>query len=68
VSSVVTQHPDVLGGEPVFAGTRVPAKSLFDHLEAGDSIEQFLEDFPSVKREQVIALLEDSKALVLAAR
>ena len=64
----MTQHPDVLGGEPVFAGTRVPAKSLFDHLEAGDSIEQFLEGFPSVKREQVIALLEDSKALVLAAR
>jgi len=62
------QHPDVLGGEPVFAGTRVPAKSLFDHLEAGDSIEQFLEGFPSVKREHVIALLEDSKALVLAAR
>ena len=58
----------MFGGEPVFAGTRVPAKSLFDHLEAGDSIEQFLEGFPSVKREQVIALLEDSKALVLAAR
>jgi uncharacterized protein (DUF433 family) len=68
VSSVVTQHPDVLGGEPVFAGTRVPVKSLFDHLEAGDSIKQFLEGFPSVKREQVIALLEDSKAHVLAAR
>ncbi len=67
MSSVVTQHPDILGGEPVFAGTRVPAKSLFDHLEAGDSIEQFLEGFPSVKREQVIALLEDSKAHVLAA-
>ena len=64
----MTQHPDVLGGEPVFAGTRVPAKSLFDHLEAGDSIEQFLEGSPSVKRQQVIALLEDSKALVLAAR
>ena len=68
MSSVVTQHPDILGGEPVFAGTRVPAKSLFDHLEAGDSIEQFLEGFPSVKREQVIALLEDSKAHVLAAQ
>ena len=66
--SVVTQHPDILGGEPVFAGTRVPAKSLFDHLEAGDSIKEFLEGFPSVKREQVIALLEDSKAHVLAAR
>ncbi len=68
MSSVVTQHPDILGGEPVFAGTRVPAKSLFDHLEAGDSIEEFLEGFPSVKREQVITLLEDSKAHVLAAR
>jgi len=68
MSSVVTQHPDILGGEPVFAGTRVPAKSLFDHLEAGDSIEEFLEGFPSVKREQVIALLEDSKAHVLSAR
>jgi uncharacterized protein (DUF433 family) len=64
----VTQNPEVAGGEPVFAGTRVPAKSLFDHLEAGDTIEQFLEGFPSVKRGQVIALLEDSKAHVLAAR
>ena len=68
MNGVVTQNPDVLGGEPVFAGTRVPAKSLFDHLEAGDSIEQFLEGFPSVKREQVIALLEESKAHVLAIR
>ena len=61
MNGVVTQNPDVLGGEPVFAGTRVPAKSLFDHLEAGDSIEQFLEGFPSVKREQVIALLESTR-------
>ena len=68
MNGVVTQNPEVLGGEPVFAGTRVPAKSLFDHLEAGDSIEQFLEGFPSVKREQVIALLEESKAHVLATR
>ena len=68
VSSVVSQDPEILCGEPVFTGTRVPVKSLFDHLEAGDSIEQFLEGFPSVKREQVIALLEDSKAHVLAAR
>ncbi len=67
MSGVVTQDQEILGGEPVFAGTRVPAKSLFDHLEAGDSIEQFLEGFPSVKREQVIALLEESRALVLAA-
>lgn len=68
MSAVVTQDPEILGGEPVFAGTRVPAKSLFDHLEAGDSIEQFLEGFPSVKREQVIALLEESRAHVLAAQ
>jgi len=65
MSNVVTQDPDVLGGEPVFAGTRVPAKSLFDHLEAGDSIEQFLEGFPSVKREQVIAVIEAGKLRML---
>jgi uncharacterized protein (DUF433 family) len=59
VSSVVSQDPEILGGEPVFTGTRVPVKSLFDHFEAGYSIEQFLEGFPSVKREQIIALLEE---------
>lgn len=68
MSGVVTQNPEVLDGEPVFAGTRVPARSLFGHLEAGDSIEQFLEGFPSVKREQAIALLEESREYVLAAR
>jgi uncharacterized protein (DUF433 family) len=54
-----SQDPDVLGGELVFAGTRVPVRSLFDHLEGGDSIEHFLEGFPSVLREQVMAVLED---------
>jgi uncharacterized protein (DUF433 family) len=54
--------------EPVFAGTRVPVKSLFDHLEAGDSIEEFLEGFPSVKREQVIALLEEARQHAVSAR
>ena len=63
-----SSDPEICSGITVFTGTRVPVQSLFDHLEAGDSIEQFLEGFPSVKREQVIALLEDSKALVLAAR
>ncbi len=62
MSKVVVQDPEILGGDPVFIGTRVPVKSLFDHLEAGDSIEDFLDGFPSVKREQVIALLEESKA------
>jgi uncharacterized protein (DUF433 family) len=67
MSKVVSQNPDILGGEPVFAATRVPVKSLFDHLEAGDSIEEFLEGFPSVKREQVIALLEEAREHALAA-
>ena len=67
MSKVVVQDDEILGGEPVFAGTRVPVKSLFDHLEAGDSIEDFLDGFPSVKREQVITLLEESKAHALAA-
>jgi len=62
-----SQDPDVLGGELVFAGTRVPVKSLFDHLEGGDSIEDFLEGFPSVQREQVMAVLEMSREHALAA-
>ena len=68
MSSVVSRDPQILGGEPVFAGTRVPVKSLFDHLEAGDSIEEFLEGFPSVKREQVIALLEEAREHAVSAR
>jgi uncharacterized protein (DUF433 family) len=63
MANVVERDPDVLGGEPVFTGTRVPIKSFFDHLEAGDSIEDFLEGFPSVKREQVLLLLEEAKVL-----
>jgi uncharacterized protein (DUF433 family) len=66
VSNIVAKDPEILGGEPVFKGTRVPVKSLFDHLEAGDSIEVFLDGFPSVKREQVIALLEEAKVHALA--
>jgi uncharacterized protein (DUF433 family) len=57
--------PDILGGVPVFIGTRVPIQSLFDHLEADESINQFLEGFPSVTREQVIALLSEFKQQVL---
>jgi uncharacterized protein (DUF433 family) len=66
MSKVVIQDPEILGGEPVFLGPRVPVKSLFDHLEAGESIEDFLDGFPSVKRELVIALLEESKAHALS--
>jgi uncharacterized protein (DUF433 family) len=66
--SVVSHDPKVLGGEPVFAGTRVLVKSLFDHLEAGDSIEEFLEGFPSVRREQVIAVLQEAREHASSAR
>ena len=58
--------PRIHGGEPVFRGTRVPVQSLFDHLESGDSIEQFLDGFRTVKREQVIGLLEILRAETLA--
>jgi uncharacterized protein (DUF433 family) len=56
--SVVSNSPDVMGGAPVFFGTRVPVQTLLDYLKAGDSIDEFFVGFPSVKREQVIAFLE----------
>lgn len=55
---VVHSDPEIMGGELVFVGTRVPVYNLFDYLEAGDSLEEFLEQFPSVTREQAIAALE----------
>ena len=55
---VINQDPDIHGGTPVFTGTRVPIQSLIDHLKAGDSLDYFLEGFPSVSREQAIAFLE----------
>ena len=58
---VVCRDPDVMGGAPVFCGTRVPVQTLLDYLEAGESIDQFLEGFPSVTRTQVIAFLEQAK-------
>lgn len=67
LKTFIHSDPEILGGTPVFAGTRVPVQSLFDHLEAGDSIDDFLEGFPSVKRQQVIALLEASCRQILAA-
>lgn len=65
-STVVASSPDVMGGTPVFAGTRVPIENLLDYLEGGESIEDFLEGFPSVSRDQVITFLEETKARVLA--
>jgi uncharacterized protein (DUF433 family) len=63
---VVHSDPEIMGGEPVFVGTRVPLYNLFDYLEAGDSLEVFLEQFPSVSREQAIAALELAKEAVAA--
>jgi uncharacterized protein (DUF433 family) len=57
-SCVVHNDPEILGGTPVFVGTRVPVKSLYDYLEAGDSLDEFLESFPAVSREQAVAALE----------
>lgn len=61
LSNILHSDPEILGGTPVFTGTRVPVQSLFDHLEGGQSIDDFLEGFPSVRREQVIALLQRSR-------
>ncbi len=58
LSSIISADPEVQGGAPVFRGTRVPVQSFFDHIEAGDSIDEFLLGFSTVKRDQVIALLE----------
>ena len=62
----IISDPEILGGVPVFKGTQVPVQSLFDHLEAGDSIGDFLESFPSIRREQVIAVLEESRQQILS--
>ena len=58
----ISVNPKIQGGTPCFAGTRVPVGSLFDHLEQGCTVDQFLADFPTVKREQAIAVLELAKA------
>ena len=65
MSNIVTSNSKILGGTPVFAGTRVPVESLFDYLKHGRSIDYFLEQFPSVKREQAEHLLDDAKNLSL---
>jgi len=61
---VVHRDPEILGGTPVFVGTRVPVKILFDYLEAGDSLEVFLDAFPSVTREQAVAALELAREVI----
>jgi len=62
--TLISVDPQVQGGAPVFAGTRVPVKNLFDYLEAGDTLDQFLADFPSVAREVAVAVLERARTAV----
>lgn len=64
VRRVINIDPDILGGTPVFFGTRVPIKNLFDYLETGDSIDAFLEDFEGVSKDQVVKILEMSQKLI----
>jgi uncharacterized protein (DUF433 family) len=63
---LITSSPDRMSGTPVFAGTRVPVQTLIDYLEAGDPLDEFLKDFPSVSREHAIAVLELAKSALIA--
>jgi uncharacterized protein (DUF433 family) len=65
-NSIITISPDIMGGTPVFTGTRVPIQTLLDYLEAGESIDDFLEGFPTVTREQIIGFLEEAKEQMVA--
>lgn len=64
--SVIHSDPEILGGTPVFVGTRVPVKALIDYLEAGHTLDEFLDDFPSVTREQAVAVLEEAKEILVS--
>ncbi|NWG52341.1 MAG: DUF433 domain-containing protein [Hydrogenophilaceae bacterium] len=66
-TQVISARPEVMGGAVVFAGTRVPVQTLLDYLAAGESIDDFLEGFPSVSRAQVLAFLEDAKESLIEA-
>jgi uncharacterized protein (DUF433 family) len=66
LENIISRSAEIMGGTPVFSGTRVPVRNLIDCLEAGDSIDLFLYDFPTVSREQVIAVLEAAKEDMLA--
>jgi uncharacterized protein (DUF433 family) len=66
MDTFVTKNPQILGGTPCFTGTRVPVKSLFDHLEAGYNLEYFLTQFPTVTREQALGVLEKSREMTEA--
>lgn len=64
LKNLIETDKEILGGQPVFAGTRVPVESLFDHLEAGISLDEFLDDFPTVSREKAIAIIDVANKLI----
>jgi uncharacterized protein (DUF433 family) len=66
VSRTITTSPEILGGTPVFAGTRVPVQIFIEYIKAGESIQAFLEGFPSVSQEQLLAFLDETRDLILA--
>ena len=66
IEQIVHRDPEILSGTPVFRGTRVPVRSLFDYLEGGDTLDEFLRQFPSVQREQAIALLDLARETLAA--
>jgi uncharacterized protein (DUF433 family) len=66
--SVIVSDPEILGGTPCFRGTRVPVDSLIDYLEAGDTLDEFLDNFPSVSRDAAIVVLEEAKTLLTSRR
>jgi uncharacterized protein (DUF433 family) len=66
MEKVITKNPGILGGEPVFRGTRVPFKILTDYLEGGDSLDEFLEQYPSVTREAAVAAIEEARLSLVA--
>ena len=63
---IVTSSPDILSGTPVFAGTRVPVQAFIDYLEGGETIDDFLTGFPTVRREQIVAFLEEATARMIS--
>ena len=65
-TSLIQRSDEILGGTPVFAGTRVPVQTLFDYLEEGDTLDEFLDDFPAVSKEHAIKVLEQMKEAILA--
>ena len=64
IHSIITIDNEILGGQPVFTGTRVPVESLFDHLEAGVPLDEFLDEFPSVSKAQAVALLDAANKIM----